>query len=120
MIAKKTTPANFIRKIKYGQPLFEGIFQCAEYKTFIKTNSEGFRDSEHNLKKPKGVFRIIVLGDSFTYGLGVEAEETYSKILEKILNEASVRRDIRYEVFNMGIAGIGTLEERDFRIRYTI
>lgn len=121
LITKKNTPSNFIRKIKYGQPLFEGIFQCAEYVTAIRTNSEGFRDTEHQIEKSKGVFRIIVLGDSFTYGLGVEAEQAYPKVLERILNEKSLNSDVHYEVFNMGIAGIGTLEERqilEYAIRY--
>ncbi|MEW6009196.1 MAG: SGNH/GDSL hydrolase family protein [Candidatus Omnitrophota bacterium] len=119
MIVKKNTPANFQRKIQYGQPLFEGTFQCAEYITTIKTNSEGFRDTEHNIEKPKGFFRILILGDSFTYGLGVEAEQTYPKVLEKILNDMPVRKEVRYEVFNMGIAGIGTLEEREI-LKYAI
>ncbi|MHA2131842.1 MAG: SGNH/GDSL hydrolase family protein [Promethearchaeota archaeon] len=47
----------------------------------------GFRDSEHTFIKPEGVFRILGLGDSFTYGQGAPFEDTYLYSLEKMLNQ---------------------------------
>ena len=52
-------------------------------------NSWGHRsDQEYTLEKPKGKFRILVLGDSMTVGPGIEnVENTYPKKLEYYLNE---------------------------------
>ncbi len=58
-----------------------------EYQVRYEHNSAGFRDVEHSLKKPAGTFRILGLGDSFTYGVGARYEETYLYRLEQMLNE---------------------------------
>ncbi|NQU43895.1 SGNH/GDSL hydrolase family protein, partial [bacterium] len=47
-----------------------------------------------------GVFRIMLVGDSLTYGLGVSEEETYGRVLEDELN-----RTHRAEVLNLGVCG---------------
>ena len=49
-------------------------------------NSRGFRDTEHALAKPPGSFRIVAVGDSFTYGDGVTFAQTYVAQLETMLN----------------------------------
>ena len=62
----------------------------------IAVNSLGFRDRE---VPPKGDrFRIAVVGDSFTWGQGIEAGERFSNLLEGFLGP-------KYEVFNFGIPG---------------
>jgi len=79
-------------------------------ETTISINSDGFRDREFNMTKPSGVFRIVSLGDSITFGMGVEANETYSKYLESILN-ANLTNNITYEVLNFGVIGYNTMQE---------
>ncbi len=113
MIVKNDPPADPDRPIKYGTPFFEGTLVSAEYRIEVRMNSEGFRDSEHGRAKPEGVLRILAAGDSFTFGVGVEANETYPKVLEGLLGERAA------EVFNMGIGGLGTLEEADI-VRYGV
>lgn len=63
-------------------------------------NSLGFRDEEHERSKPPGVFRIVALGDSFTYGVGVDFEESYLVRLERMLN---ARPHTRVEIIKRGI-----------------
>jgi lysophospholipase L1-like esterase len=58
-----------------------------EFSYDYRHNSFGFRDVEHQQEKPKGVFRILGLGDSFTYGVGVTFEECFLHRLEKKLND---------------------------------
>lgn len=71
-------------------------------------NSEGFRDYEHNLEKPNQTVRILVLGDSFTYGQGVKDNaEIYTSLLEKMLNEQ--QGGLRYEIINFGLPGADEL-----------
>ncbi len=56
------------------------------YGVEVKVNSKGLREYEYDYEKPPNTYRILVLGDSITFGWGVAFEKTYSKILEKKLN----------------------------------
>ena len=74
-----------------------------------RTNSLGIRGPETTQKKPESVYRIIGLGDSFTFGTGVRFEHTFLHLLEEILNE---RDDTpRTEVLNFGVPGWNTSAE---------
>ena len=73
-----------------------------EYEYIYKHNSFGFRDVEHTLYKDNDVFRVLGLGDSFTYGAGAEFEQTYLFILEKMLNDRSSVHP-KIEVIKAGI-----------------
>jgi len=83
-------------------------------------NSHGFRDYERTLEKPPGVFRILVLGDSYTEALQVQLEESFTAILEKMLNSHTTTA--RFEVLSLGQSGFGTADEYlrylDFGIAY--
>ncbi len=57
-----------------------------EFDYYYLHNSFGFRDVEHTYIKDEGVYRILGLGDSFTYGVGADFEETYLYRLETLLN----------------------------------
>jgi len=65
-------------------------------------NSFGFRDVEHTIQKPERTFRILGLGDSFTYGAGVAFEETYLRQLERMLNDRAGEHP-RVEIIKAGI-----------------
>lgn len=66
-----------------GIPDKKGIFANTSFKTTILHNKEGFRDVNHDQKNTQNKFRIITLGDSFTWGHGVENDQIYMKVLEK-------------------------------------
>ena len=73
-----------------------------------KLNSYGFRDAEYDLEPTKDTIRIAIVGDSFTFGYGLEnQEDTYVKQLEKILNANSRQK---YEVLNFGTSGANILD----------
>jgi len=71
---------------------------------FFETNSIGIRDKEYNLEKNNNTFRIAIIGDSQTKGIGINLEDTYPKILEKKLNEKTINKS--YEVMNFARGGI--------------
>lgn len=75
----------------------------------VKINSKGFRDHEYHEEKRENTLRIIVLGDSFTFGVGVTLENAYPKQLEKMLNKKSSSRPV--EILNMGVPGYNTYQE---------
>ena len=75
----------------------------------VKINSHGLRDYEYPLTKPPGTYRIIMLGDSTTFGWGVRLEDTAAKILERKLNEARSAGYKRFEVINAGVGNYDTV-----------
>ncbi|MGC8659164.1 MAG: SGNH/GDSL hydrolase family protein [Desulfomonilaceae bacterium] len=75
----------------------------------IKTNSDGFRDSEFTEEPRPGQFVIAVLGDSFTFGQGVPQSKTFPAILQNLLNDAHIAK--KFRVWNLGVSGYNTEQE---------
>ena len=90
-----------------------GWIVTPEFRTRVTTNSKGLRDTEYSYVKPPGVCRILCLGDSYTFGFGVDADEAFPKVLEVLLN-SSGEADGRYQVLNGGICGGGTANQLAF------
>jgi hypothetical protein len=76
--------------------------QYGEFSVDVTINSEGLRDVEHEREKPPGVFRILLLGDSYMEGIQVELEKTFPRLLERKLSAR------RVEVINASTADWGT------------
>jgi GDSL-like Lipase/Acylhydrolase family len=76
----------------------------------VSINSHGLRDREYSIVKPPEVYRIVMLGDSTTFGWGVPVEQTVAKILERQLN-AIAHEGRRFEVLNAGVGNYGTVQE---------
>lgn len=62
----------------------------------VRVNNVGFRDRDVPPKSTK--YRIVVVGDSFTWGQGVEEKDRFSDLIEQALGSG-------YEVFNFGRPG---------------
>jgi lysophospholipase L1-like esterase len=75
-------------------------FQTPEFSYTVQTNSLGFRDRNFDLSK-KEKFRILAIGDSFTYGWGVETDQSWPKVLESRLRTSGY--DV--EIANLGKPG---------------
>lgn len=85
------------------KPGFKGNHYGAE----VEINSHGMRDREFQLGKPAGTQRILVLGDSWTFGPSVAVEQTWPKQLETLLASGP----IPVEVMNTGVSGYETFHE---------
>ena len=82
------------------------VFGGHERVVRITTNSQGLRAPETALEPPPSdVRRILALGDSFTFGHAVEANEAWPAQLERAVGE---RSRSRHEVVNGGVSGYGT------------
>ena len=84
-------------------PLAHGISKRTGYEVDYRINSKGLRNRETTYKKPQGTFRIVLLGDSRTFGWGVPIEKHFSTLLEGYFQDV--------EVINMGIGGFGIDQE---------
>lgn len=73
-------------------PVFDG--------KILNSNSKGLRGkTEYEYRREAGKRRILVLGDSFTFGDEVSDDETYPHYLESLLPDT--------EVLNFGVSGYG-------------
>ena len=84
------------------EPGQEGIFETPQFRTVVRINENGLRDRQHSYERQNDLARILVLGDSFAWGYGVEESERFSQLLEKSLGA---------EVINAGVSGYSTDQE---------
>jgi len=75
-----------------------------EFTSDYVMSDQGFRD-RHYARKDRNTYRILCLGDSFTMGVGVNPDEVYAKVLERLFLESSTTKTI--EVVNCGTMGFG-------------
>ncbi|MCO5229632.1 MAG: GDSL-type esterase/lipase family protein [Chitinophagales bacterium] len=66
-----------------------------------QTNALGLSDKEWTKEKDEKTYRIICIGDSFTEGDGVDYEDSYPQVLQRLLNE----KYKNIEVLNAGKRG---------------
>ncbi len=72
------------------------------------SNGLGFRDRDHDVTKPPGVYRILVLGDSIAMGLRTDdTDDIFPSALERTLRASG--RNV--EVLNFGVSGYNTQQE---------
>lgn len=76
----------------------------------VTINSYGWRDTEYSLEKPEAVTRIMVVGDSVTFGYGVQLQEIFSKVLERELNLQGAGH---YQVISLGGAASNTYAQKN-------
>lgn len=80
------------------KPNIEG--QIVFRNKVLNTNSKGLRGSEeYTYEKKSGITRILIFGDSFTFGDEVSDDETYAHYLKELLPET--------EILNFGVHGYG-------------
>ncbi len=90
------------------KPDFSGYFPKYLGNISISINSQGLRDYERDYTKSQK--RILMLGDSVTFGSGVDFEEIYPRLLEQKLNESGYD----YEIIKTGVGGYEFSQEYDY------
>ena len=84
------------------QPGQQGIFETPQFRTSVRINEKGLRDRSHSYSAQNSSPRILVLGDSFAWGYGVEESDRFSQLLEQSMD---------VEVINAGVSGYSTDQE---------
>lgn len=89
-------------------PGSHAVYSAADFSFVSNINSLGFRDREFSPFRGKAT-RILALGDSYTYGWGVEVDQSWPKVVE-----ARLRRDgLDVEVANLGKPGASPVDYAD-------
>jgi lysophospholipase L1-like esterase len=83
---------------KYGRTYgYKALATGEELGVLVTTDAHGFRTSarsrQRNISEP-----VLILGDSVSVGIGVEAEQTYPSLLEEMLGK---------KVLNASVTGYG-------------
>ena len=79
------------------------VGKIGDFKVRIKHNSLGFHDREYSTDKKKGVYRIVVIGDSQVESKQVPLEDTFHKIVE----QRFISEGRNVEVIALGKGGRG-------------
>jgi len=100
--------AEGVARLRWEAPWYERLLteQKGWRRPHHRLNRLGLRGPEVRVPKPDGTQRVLVLGDSFTYGLGVDDERVpFPAVLQRRLNAARPDETSRYEVVNGGLPG---------------
>ena len=79
-------------------------FESQEFRVDIRTNSYGLRGPDPLVPKPPGTVRVLMMGDSFTFGFPVQDHETFSTLVARALSE----RHEPVDIVNGGVSGYST------------
>ena len=90
---RKLTPA----------PNLEHLDWNREFQVWHRHNALGLRGPEIVVDKSPSRTRVLAVGDSMTYGIGVEYDETYSAVIEAL--------DPRLQVINAGVPAYSGAQE---------
>jgi len=102
----------WVRGVAWFAPVpqaFPTSVQVSWFYKYARLNSLGFRDREHNLVADSGVRRLLLLGDSYAYGVGVnDAQSRFADLLQaKLERETSSQ----WELINASFPDRHTLQE---------
>lgn len=92
----------------FQKPTTEAVINHQHFSIRVQTNSHGLRDKEYTQERSNKK-RMLVLGDSFVWGYGVEHEQRFTEIIEN--------RNPDWEIINAGISGYGTDQEYLYYVR---
>jgi len=93
--------ANFVPDPEIGwrmRPEHEFIVDTEEYHVRYRSNAQGFRD-ERKVDTPEKSRKIVLVGDSFSFGQGVPFDQTFGALIESRLPRTAVH--------NLGLQGFG-------------
>ena len=89
-----------------------------KYKDTLDGNFIDSRENIFPVKKPDNVFRMIGLGDSITYGIGADSDETYIIKLGNLLEQNFKTKKLKVEAINLGMGAYSIIQEADVLENY--
>jgi hypothetical protein len=76
------------------------------------TNRWGMRDRDYERAKPAGCYRIVLVGSSHEFGIGVPDQQTFESLVEERLNREPPHAEFsRFEIMNLAVTGDNVLQK---------
>ena len=91
------------------KPGFTDRVVTTEFSSTWIVNADGYRGPRAG-ERGEVARRVLALGDSFTFGYGVEEEQAWPRVLEGLLRHGDPQ-GAAVEVLNLGVGGYGTWQE---------
>ena len=85
------------------RPGASGVHRHPDFAARVEINARGLRDRDYPEARVPGLCRMLVVGDSFAWGFGVQREEIWHERIEL--------RHPDWEIVNAGVAGYATDQE---------
>ena len=82
-----------------------------EFLDYYRVNSRGWRGAELALAAPPDTLRVVAMGDSCTFGFGVNEQEAWPARLQAML-ELAFADSLQVQVVNLGVPGYSTWQNR--------
>lgn len=95
---------------EWGVPDAKG-WAVGESRQYVELNAEGARDVDHAVARAEGVYRVMVLGDSYAAAYEVPREEAFWAVMGDRLGTCPALAGRPVEVINLSKRGYGTAEE---------
>lgn len=95
------------------EPNSQARYHTIEFDYVANINSLGLRDREVNIEK-NNRYRILCFGDSFTFGWGVDVENSWPRKLEQYFHENGFKN---IEVINCGQGGQYTTTYKKYMLK---
>lgn len=108
MVPNTHSKLNYYYEPKHNIHIDEVKMSWLPKKVQYVINKDGFNETKnYTISKSENIFRIITLGDSFTFGLFVNTNENWSEQLEELLNQYIKNCNLvqTIEVINLGVPG---------------
>ena len=114
--------AEGIARLIYTKPWYDRLLEEQTHTDcdwdWDRLNSQGLRGKNYSNLKPLHSHRVLILGDSFTFGAGVDDDNaTFSALLEKQLNFEFSSKGETIEILNGGIIASLTPQWVDLLLR---
>jgi len=91
----------------FGHAYIPGQIAVNRFGVTIEIGRHGFRGPAPSFEKKPGVFRVVMLGDSYLFAEAVP----YEKIFHRLINQKFAAKNRPIELINMGVDGYGTVQE---------
>lgn len=95
-------------------PAGDGARPRAPFTVRYSTNALGCRGRDRVIPNPRTERRVLVLGGSHAFGIGVRDDDTLPEQLARRLTASATEKERPVAVINCGLAGAGTREQRLF------